>query len=33
MFFIGSIFERMVLVHHLSRNCPAQEGEVYDQKS
>ena len=23
-FFIGSIFERMVLVHHLSRNCPAQ---------
>ncbi len=23
-FFIGSIFERIVLVHHLSINCPAQ---------
>ena len=26
-FFIGSSFERMVLVHHLSRNCPAQYGD------
>ena len=23
-FFMGSIFECMVFVHHLSRNCPAQ---------
>ena len=23
-FFMGSILERIVFVHHLSRNCPAQ---------